>query len=187
MDCCVPWAAKAARKRPATPVEEVVDSVKSDSVVVDSVPAVAETPIPKKADEFFDDFAFAFMKKPRFQRSRIVFPLEHIVDGKRFEIQKSAWKYDRMYSAGETYTLIFDSAKGAGMAKDTSVSRVVVEELNLPHHRIKSYLFLRENAEWRLTQLKEERWNAVRTAISMRSISVFRPMKSISVSTLPNN
>ena len=50
-----------------------------------------------------------------------------------------------MYSAGETYTLIFDSAKGAGMAKDTSVSRVVVEELNLPHHRIKSYLFLREN------------------------------------------
>ena len=97
------------------------------------------------------------MKKPRFQRSRIVFPLEHIVDGKRFEIQKSEWKYDRMYSAGETYTLIFDSAKGAGMAKDTSVSRVVVEELNLPHHRIKSYLFLRENAEWRLTQLKEEK------------------------------
>lgn len=148
---------KSRTETPATPVEEVVDSVKSDSVVVDSLPAVAETPIPKKADEFFDDFAFAFMKKPRFQRSRIVFPLEHIVDGKRFEIQKSAWKYDRMYSAGETYTLIFDSAKGAGMAKDTSVSRVVVEELNLPHHRIKSYLFLRENAEWRLTQLKEEK------------------------------
>lgn len=148
---------KSRTETPATPVEEVVDSVKSDSVVVDSVPAVAETPIPKKADEFFDDFAFAFMKKPRFQRSRIVFPLEHIVDGKRFEIQKSAWKYDRMYSAGETYTLIFDSAKGAGMAKDTSVSRVVVEELNLPHHRIKSYLFLRENAEWRLIQLKEEK------------------------------
>ena len=148
---------KSRTETPAVPVEEVIDSVQSDSLVVDSVPAVAETPIPKKADEFFDDFAFAFMKKPRFQRSRIVFPLEHIVDGKRSVIQKSAWKYDRMYSARETYTLIFDSAKGHGMAKDTSVNRVVVEELDLLQQRIKSFLFLRENAEWRLTRLTEEK------------------------------
>ena len=53
-----------------------------------------------------------------------------------------------MYSARETYTLIFDSPKGAGMAKDTSVTRVVVEELDLSRQRIKSYLFLRENSEW---------------------------------------
>ena len=106
---------------------------------------------------------------------------------KRFEIQKSEWKYDRMYSAGETYTLIFDSAKGAGMAKDTSVSRVVVEELNLPHHASKSYLFLRENAEWRLTQLKEEKMERSENSDFYAFYQRFRPMKSISASTLPNN
>ena len=153
------WCTVGCKSRTETPAivtEQRVDSVKSDSVATDSTSTAAETPIPKKA-EYFDDFAFAFMKKPRFQRSRIVFPLEHIVDGKRSEIQKSAWKYDRMYSARETYTLIFDSPKGAGMAKDTSVTRVVVEELDLSRQRIKSYLFLRENSEWRLTRLSEEK------------------------------
>ena len=154
------WCTVGCKSRTETPAivtEQRVDTVKSDSVATDSTSTAAETPIPKKADEYFDDFAFAFMKKPRFQRSRIVFPLEHIVDGKRSEIQKSAWKYDRMYSARETYTLIFDSPKGAGMAKDTSVTRVVVEELDLSRQRIKSYLFLRENSEWRLTRLSEEK------------------------------
>lgn len=151
------WCTVGCKSRTETPAIVTEQRVDTDSVATDSTSTAAETPIPKKADEYFDDFAFAFMKKPRFQRSRIVFPLEHIVDGKRSEIQKSAWKYDRMYSARETYTLIFDSPKGAGMAKDTSVTRVVVEELDLSRQRIKSYLFLRENSEWRLTRLSEEK------------------------------
>lgn len=138
------------------PAAAAPDSAKNDSVAPDTAQSAEEVPISKKADEFFDDFAFAFMKKPRFQRSRIVFPLEHIVDGRRSEIAGRAWKHDRMYSKRETYTLIFDSAKGEKMAKDTSVKHVTVEELDLLGHRVKSYVFSKSDGEWRLVRLEDE-------------------------------
>lgn len=111
---------------------------------------------PKKADEFFDDFAFAFMKNRKFQRSRIIFPLPYTVDGQTKYIARNAWKFDRMYSAHEVYTLIFDSHKGTKMSKDTSVSKVVVEELNLEVQRVKSYHFERKAGEWKLTSLNDQ-------------------------------
>lgn len=111
---------------------------------------------PKKADEFFDDFAFAFMKNRKFQRSRIIFPLPYTIDGQLKYISRNAWRFDRMYSAHEVYTLIFDSHKGTKMSKDTSVRNVVVEELNLELQRVKSYRFERKLGEWMLTSLNEQ-------------------------------
>jgi putative lipoprotein len=111
---------------------------------------------PKKADEFFDDFAFAFMKNRKFQRSRISFPLPYTIDGQLKHISRNAWRFDRMYSAHEVYTLIFDSHKGTKMSKDTSVRNVVVEELNLELQRVKSYRFERKSGEWMLTSLNEQ-------------------------------
>ena len=61
-----------------------------------------------------------------------------------------------MYAAHEVYTLIFDSHKGAKMAKDTTVKKVVVEELNLELQRVKSYHFERKSGEWILTSLNEQ-------------------------------
>ena len=61
-----------------------------------------------------------------------------------------------MYAAHEVYTLIFDSHKGAKMAKDTTVKKVIVEELNLELQRVKSYHFERKSGEWMLTFLNEQ-------------------------------
>ena len=81
---------KSRTETPAIVTEQRVDSVKSDSVATDSTSTAAETPIPKKADEYFDDFAFAFMKKPRFQRSRIAFHLQYVPAGKRYANAENA-------------------------------------------------------------------------------------------------
>ena len=149
------------KHRNDTPTDAVAtaDSSQIDTTITDNDSIVEEQDTiapPKKADEFFDDFAFAFMKNRRFQRSRISFPLPYTIDGQTKHIARNAWKFDRMYAAHEVYTLIFDSHKGAKMAKDTTVKKVVVEELNLEFQRVKSYHFERKSGEWMLTSLNEQ-------------------------------
>lgn len=135
--------------------EETSDSIALDTLQEETTTAPQEATPPQKADELFDDFVFAFMKNKRFQKSRIVFPLSHIVDGQRRGIARAKWRFDSMYSRREVYTLIFDSRKAEKMAKDTSLRHVVVEELNLTEERVKSYVFQRQNTEWKLTELRE--------------------------------
>ena len=149
------------KHRNDTPTDAVAtaDTSQIDTTITDNDSIVEEQDTiapPKKADEFFDDFAFAFMKNRRFQRSRISFPLPYTIDGQTKHIARNAWKFDRMYAAHEVYTLIFDSHKGAKMAKDTTVKKVVVEELNLELQRVKSYHFERKSGEWMLTSLNEQ-------------------------------
>ena len=149
------------KHRNDTPTDAVAtaDSSQIDTTITDNDSIVEEQDTiapPKKADEFFDDFAFAFMKNRRFQRSRISFPLPYTIDGQTKHIARNAWKFDRMYATREVYTLIFDSHKGAKMAKDTTVKKVVVEELNLEHQRVKSYHFERKSGEWRLVALNDQ-------------------------------
>lgn len=122
----------------------------------DTIPGEVEVPEPpKKADELFDDFAFAFMKNRKFQKQRIEWPLAYHVDGRNEQISSSQWKYDSMYSRYEIYTLIFADTKGDKAAKDTTLRRVVVEELDLDSQRAKSYDFERKNGEWMLTSLTD--------------------------------
>ena len=97
--------------------EEEVEAVRTDSAAIDSTTttdSIAEMEIeapPKKADELFDDFVFAFMKNKYFQKQRIDFPLSYTVDDEKTRIRRKDWTFDRMYSMEEVYTLIFDRAK----------------------------------------------------------------------------
>lgn len=148
----------ACHKRGETPVEAATDSIPTDtidSLPVDTTDTLQMAAPPKKADEFFDDFVFAFMKSSKFQRSRISFPLAHIVDGRSTTIERKRWRFDRMYSDREVYTLIFDSRKGMRLAKDTSIHHVIVEDFDLSEQRVKTYDFARQEGEWRLNQLSE--------------------------------
>lgn len=119
----------------------------------------AEVTPPKKADELFDDFVFAFMKNKYFQRRRIDFPLTHEVNGNNQPIDRKQWKYNPMYAQREVYTLIFDNKKAERMAKDTSLRHVIVEDFDLKSRRIKSFVFQRKEGEWRLTHLKDAEVN----------------------------
>lgn len=141
---------------------ELMDAVPADTAQHigvaqdDTIPGEVVVPEPpKKADELFDDFAFAFMKNRKFQKERIEWPLTYIVDGRNEQIQYAQWKYDSMYSRYEIYTLIFADTKGDKAAKDTTLHHVVVEELDLDTQRAKSYAFDRKNGEWMLTSLTD--------------------------------
>lgn len=142
----VPVELSEAMPTDTTPAIDVAqdDTVPGDVVVPEP---------PKKADELFDDFAFAFMKNRKFQKERIEWPLNYVVDGRSEQIQYAQWKYDSMYSRYDIYTLIFADTKGDKAAKDTTLRRVVVEELDLDTQRAKSYGFDRKNGKWMLTSL----------------------------------
>lgn len=135
--------------------EEVLPT--GDSLVADVLPADSaevEVEPPKMADELFDDFIYDFMKNAKFQRSRISFPLPYQTDGKRELIEAGQWKFDRLFSQQEVYTMIFNSEEEARKEKDTSITRVAVEWLYLASNRVKQYVFERRHEGWMLTGIE---------------------------------
>ena len=52
-------------------VSDTIDTVPEDTLVT----MIEEQPMPKAADELFDDFFFNFAGNKKLQRKRIVFPL----------------------------------------------------------------------------------------------------------------
>lgn len=140
------------------PLEEVLedDTLEAETETRDSIPEEELVIPPKKADELFDDFAFAFMKNPYFQKERTNFPLPYTIDKERKHIDRKAWTFDKMYSEEEVYTLIFDNIKEEAMAKDTTLKSVTVEEINIDTHRTKAYRFKKTGGEWRLIAMEEK-------------------------------
>ena len=62
-------------KKPAADTT-VVDSIPADTVTADTLETlISETPMPKAADELFDDFIFNFAANRKLQLARIKFPL----------------------------------------------------------------------------------------------------------------
>ncbi len=111
-------------------------AVAPDSSVMDSLPAPS-----KSADGLFDDFIYSFMRNPRFQSERILFPLANIVDGVNHPIAKKLWKFDPLYRNQDVYTIIFDNARSIKAEKDTSLRKTTVEWVYLNDHRVKQYKF----------------------------------------------
>jgi len=136
----------------------VEEATGRDSVVADTLPAdteEVEADPPMVADELFDDFIYGFMKNAKFQRSRISFPLPYYTDGKLRQVEAGQWKFDRLYSKQELFTMIFNSEAAAKREKDTSVTRVAVEWLYLERNRVKQYIFERKHKGWMLTRIDE--------------------------------
>lgn len=128
----------------------------ADTLDPDGTTEIVEVVPTKKADELFDDFLFAFMKNRHFQKQRIEFPLTYREDNNTATIERKDWENDPMFSKYEVFTLIFDNAKGEKLAKDTTLTHVVVEELNLDTQRTKCYTFNRTNGEWKLADISAQ-------------------------------
>lgn len=131
----------------------VADTTPTDTLSPeDSI--IAEQPMPKAADELFDDFFFNFAANRKLQRDRIDFPLKVFQDGKlACSIQKNQWHMDHFFMRQDYYTLIFDSQKQTDLVKDTSVSHVVVEKISLRRKVVKRYVFDRVNGQFRMTSI----------------------------------
>lgn len=137
------------------------DSIMSDdtTATADSVvdEMIVETPMPKAADELFDDFFFNFAANRKLQYKRIQFPLPITTGTRTTYVTKKNWKMDYFFMRNDFYTLIFDNRRQMGMVKDTSVSNVIVERINLQRHNVKQYIFERKQGLWTMTAIRNEK------------------------------
>ncbi|WP_315548134.1 DUF4348 domain-containing protein [Prevotella koreensis] len=130
------------------------DSLGRDTSVFDSLEKIIEeTPMPKTADELFDDFVFNFAGNGKLQRTRIVFPLQVITGNKTTMIESNQWRTEHFFMTQGFYTLICDNRKQMALGKDTSVNHVVVEKIMLDKKAVKQYIFNRNNGKWMLTSI----------------------------------
>ena len=131
----------------------------SDSVQTDSLEAItdtldqiiAEAPMPKAADELFDDFFFNFAANRKLQMKRIMFPLPIVNGSDTTFVPKKRWKMEHFFMHQDFYTLIFDNLRQMNVVKDTTIGHVVVERINLPRRHVRQYVFNRMNGQWMMT------------------------------------
>lgn len=132
-----------------------IDSFLVDTAGMDTLEVlISEQPMPKAADELFDDFIFNFAANKKLQFSRIAFPLP-VKDGEKITlIEKNQWSMEHFFMEQGYYTLILDNRKQLRMTKDTSVNHVVLEKVDFVSDNVKMYNFDRLAGQWNLTSIE---------------------------------
>lgn len=116
---------------------------------------IVETPMPKAADELFDDFLFNFSANKRLQRERVAFPLNVHRKDRNEQIPKEKWVMEHFFMRQGYYTLMFNNDEQMRLMKDTSVSRAIVEKIQLRKDQVKDYVFRRIRGAWMLLEVRE--------------------------------
>lgn len=124
-----------------------------DSTMVDSTKFEA---VPLKADVYFNDFIYSFTSNPHYQMERIAFPLVYEKNGKQTMITRSQWRYNRLYTRDEYYTVFFDKESSLDLEKSQEVSEVTIEYLDMISEVVKNYYFSRLKGQWMLRKIWEE-------------------------------
>ncbi|WP_337950061.1 DUF4348 domain-containing protein [Prevotella sp.] len=131
-----------------------IDADSTDTTAADTLEQlITEQPMPKAADELFDDFIFNFAANKKLQMKRILFPLK-VINGKTEKtLEKGQWKMEHFFMNQGYYTLIFDNHRQMKIVKDTSINHVVVEKIYLKRKKVKQYIFNRINGQWMLVEV----------------------------------
>lgn len=147
-------------RKTAAPAEEApadssasADTTASASVAEDEMEVIAEEPMPKAADELFDDFIFNFAANKRLQYSRIKFPLPVVSGGTVELLPKNQWEMENFFMRQDYYTLIFDSEKQVDEVKQTAIAHAVVEKIYLHEKTIRQYVFDRIGGQWMMQKI----------------------------------
>lgn len=138
-------------------VETDSDSIATEPETIDTLEQlISETPMPKAADELFDDFFFNFAANRKLQLKRIKFPLAVTSSGgNACSIDRKAWKTEHFFMHQDYYTLIFNSRKQMETVKDTNVNHVVVEKISLEKMSVRQYVFDRINGLWMMQTIHD--------------------------------
>lgn len=149
------WTTGCTNKQPEAVPPPPADTIVEDTMPVDTLEElISERPMPKAADELFNDFIFNFAANRQLQRSRIDFPLP-VKNGEiTTTIEKDDWEMERFFMQQGYYTLLLDSRKQLDMANDTSVRSVTIEKLDLKNDVVKRYNFGRNAGQWRMTEIE---------------------------------
>lgn len=143
-------------KKPAPAVDSTAaDTAVADTQAMDSTEnLIEETPMPKAADELFDDFLFNFAASRKLQMERIHFPLAVYRNDKlKKHIAKRHWKMEHFFMRQDYYTLIFDNHKQMNLMKDTTIDHVVIEKVFYSRKVVQQFLFNRINGQWMMTSI----------------------------------
>ena len=137
--------------------ETTTDSVqKADTTAstLEEEVASEQTPMPKAADELFDDFIFNFAANRNLQASRIKFPLK-IQRGEEVSYVKNGqWQMEYFFMKQDSYTLLFDSEKEMEHVKEaTNIEHAIVEKIYLEAKTVKQYVFDHVNGLWMLQEV----------------------------------
>ena len=144
--------------------DSVADS--TDTMMVDTLEQlITESPMPRAADAYFDDFVFNFTANKRLQFERIVFPLRVTeADGQTKMTEKSQWKMEHLFMRQGYYTLLFDDEAQMSHMKDTAINEAIVEKIMLRKNQVKNYFFHRVRGAWMMYEVRttpvEENANA---------------------------
>lgn len=134
---------------PGTKADEDNDSIdiEIDSVadtLEDSLMLFEDEPVSKLADELFGDFFYNFISDIDFQHKRT---------GGHMKKHKGSI-FDR-FSTQDFFTVVFDRKSDLYLLKDTTLTSVGVEWIDLDSCVIDRYNFHKINSEWLLTDKKE--------------------------------
>lgn len=132
----------------AAELSDTVDSVDSATEMI------AATPMPKAADQLFDDFFFNFIANKKLQSSRIKFPLAVVSGEKTTELSRNNWKTDHFFRKQGYYTLIFDNEKQMKFSKSTDLDSVIVEKIHLKKDMVEQFWFDHQDGSWKLNQIR---------------------------------
>ena len=144
-------------KTGAATAEDVSDSavVRDSMSAVDSLLAELDNvPMPKAADELFDDFVFNFAANRKLQMERVLFPLRTVTNGKVDVVSRSHWKMEHFFMNQGYYTELFDNERHMEVVKDTSVSQAVVEKIFFDSQTVSQYQFRRLKGAWMLVEVR---------------------------------
>lgn len=134
--------------------DTLVEAIDSTATGTDEY-ADADIPMPKAADELFDDFFFNFVANKRLQLERVAFPLPVSRGNKVEQVSKKQWKMDRFFMRQGYYTLMFNSDRQMALMKDTTVSHAIVEKIMLDKGTVRDYVFNRMRGVWMLREIRE--------------------------------
>lgn len=137
--------------KPSATSADSTAAAQDDSTAADTLEQILEaTPMPKAADELFDDFFFNFAGNRKLQKSRIDFPLPVISRNDTAYVEQKRWKTEHFFMNQGYYTLIFDNMRQMDVVKDTTVSNVVVERISLARKSVRQFVFNRVAGQWRM-------------------------------------
>lgn len=135
---------------PADITMSAADSIAADEAANDPL---ANLPLPKAADELFDDFLYNFAASRKLQMERVMFPLKKVNGNKVEKIDRDHWRMERYFMRQQYYTLLFDSEKHMEVVKDTSVNHAVVEMIYFNTGAVVQHIFDRLRGAWMLTSI----------------------------------
>ena len=133
-----------------------IGMVDDDPTADETDELISEEPMPKAAEEFFDDFFFNFASNNRLQKERICFPLLVRSNAKTDTLQSKDWHTDHFFMHQEEYTLIFDNEEQMNQAKEVPVEEVTVEKIFLSQAFVNQYVFRKKNGQWKLDEIRKQ-------------------------------